>query len=51
MAEGPTYYSAVEVIDMLNKEMEDVNDDIDEPMCKGSEDDLGLDLGNDEEEK
>ena len=43
MAEGPSYYSAAEVIDMLSEEMEEVNDDIDEPMCEGSEDDLGLD--------
>lgn len=51
MAEGPFYYSAAEVIDMLEEEMEEGNAVIDEPVCEGSKDDLGLDLGNDEEER
>ena len=59
MAEGGngSTYSAAQVLDLLEEtdldeemEMDDI-DDINEPVCDGSDDDLGIDLDSEDEEK
>ena len=35
-------FSAEEVIGLLEEEMEDIEDEIEEPMCEGSDDFLGM---------
>ena len=59
MAEGGngSTYSAAQVLDLLEEtdldeemEMDDI-DDINEPVCDGSDDDLGLDLDSEDEER
>jgi len=50
--EGPSHFSAEQVIDMLDVDVEEgEQDDFDEPMCEGSDDDLGVDFGSDEEDR
>ena len=52
MAEGPSYFSAEQVIDMMDAEVEEEEqDDIDEPMCEGSDDDLGVNFRSNEEDR
>ena len=59
MAEGGngSTYSAAQVLDLLEEtdldeemEMDDI-DDINEPVCDGSDDDLGIDLDSEDEER
>ena len=46
MAEGPSYYNTEEVISMLEGQEQEMEG---EPMCDGSDDDLGFELNSDEE--
>ena len=58
MAEGGngSVYSAAQVLDLLEEtdceDMEmDESDDLNEPVCDGSEDDLGIDMDSEDEER
>ena len=56
MAEGGngSVYSAAQVLDLETdfEDMEmDESDDLNEPVCDGSEDDLGIDMDSEDEER
>jgi len=51
MAEGPSHFITAEVLDMLEDEAEEQMDMIDEPMCEGSDDDLGFDVESGEDNR
>ena len=51
MADGPSHFTTVQVLDMLEDETQEQMDMIDEPMGEGSDDDLGFDVESGEDNR